>query len=54
LREEGGPVSLRGTAVLAIWNDVAPGGDAEFDHWAVLPVEVTRGAVIESLIVERE
>ncbi len=26
-------MSLLGTAVLAIWNDVAPGGDAEFDHW---------------------
>ena len=24
---------LAGSAVLAIWNDVAPGGDAEFDHW---------------------
>ncbi len=26
-------MSLRGTAVLAIWSDVAPGGDAEFNHW---------------------
>lgn len=24
---------LAGSAVLAIWNDIAPGGDAEFDHW---------------------
>jgi hypothetical protein len=24
---------LVGSAVLAIWNDIAPGGDAEFDHW---------------------
>jgi hypothetical protein len=26
-------MALAGTAVLAIWNDIAPGGDAEFDHW---------------------
>jgi hypothetical protein len=26
-------VALLGSAVLAIWNDVAPGGDAEFSHW---------------------
>jgi len=26
-------VALLGAAVLAIWNDVAPGGDAEFNHW---------------------
>ncbi len=26
-------MALRGGAVLAIWNDVAPGGEAEFDHW---------------------
>jgi hypothetical protein len=26
-------MALRGGAVLAIWNDVAPGGDAEFNHW---------------------
>ncbi len=26
-------MGLLGTAVLAIWNDVAPGGDAEFNHW---------------------
>jgi hypothetical protein len=26
-------VALLGSAVLAIWNDVVPGGDAEFSHW---------------------
>jgi hypothetical protein len=26
---------LLGGAVLAIWNDIAPGGDAEFDHWHI-------------------
>jgi hypothetical protein len=26
-------MGLLGAAVLAIWNDVAPGGDAEFNHW---------------------
>lgn len=26
-------MALLGAAVLAIWNDVAPGGDAEFNHW---------------------
>lgn len=26
-------MALRGGAVLAIWNDVAPGGEAEFEHW---------------------
>ncbi len=26
-------MALLGGAVLAIWNDVAPGGDGEFDHW---------------------
>ncbi|HLF48876.1 MAG TPA: hypothetical protein VJA45_05845 [Methylomirabilota bacterium] len=26
-------MALRGGAVLAIWNDIAPGGDAEFNHW---------------------
>ena len=26
-------MSLAGAGVLAIWNDIAPGGDAEFDHW---------------------
>jgi hypothetical protein len=26
-------MGLLGTAVLAIWNDIAPGGDAEFNHW---------------------
>ena len=26
-------MALRGGAVLAIWNDIAPGGEAEFDHW---------------------
>lgn len=26
-------MTLRGGAVLAIWNDIAPGGEAEFDHW---------------------
>lgn len=28
-------MALLGGAVLAIWNDVAPGGDAEFDHWHI-------------------
>lgn len=26
-------MGLRGTGILAIWNDIAPGGDAEFSHW---------------------
>lgn len=26
-------MALLGTAVLAIWNDIAPGGDDEFVHW---------------------
>lgn len=26
-------MGLLGTGILAIWNDVAPGGEAEFDHW---------------------
>ncbi len=26
-------MGLLGAAVLAIWNDTAPGGDAEFNHW---------------------
>jgi hypothetical protein len=26
-------MALAGGGVLAIWNDIAPGGDAEFDHW---------------------
>ena len=26
-------MGLLGAAVLAIWNDVVPGGDAEFNHW---------------------
>ncbi len=26
-------MALMGKAVLAIWNDVAPGGEAEFNHW---------------------
>jgi hypothetical protein len=26
-------MGLAGAAVLAIWNDIAPGGDAEYDHW---------------------
>ena len=26
---------LLGGAVLAIWNDIASGGDAEFDHWHI-------------------
>jgi hypothetical protein len=26
-------MGLLGHAVLAIWNDVAPGGEAEFNHW---------------------
>jgi hypothetical protein len=26
-------MGLLGRGVLAIWNDVAPGGDAEFNHW---------------------
>jgi hypothetical protein len=26
-------MALAGAAVLATWNDIAPGGDAEFDHW---------------------
>jgi hypothetical protein len=26
-------MGLLGTAVLAIWNDIAPGGDAEFNYW---------------------
>jgi hypothetical protein len=26
-------MALAGTGVLAIWNDIAPGGDSEFDHW---------------------
>jgi hypothetical protein len=27
------PVGLLGTGILAIWNDVAPGAEAEFNHW---------------------
>ena len=26
---------LLGHAILAIWNDIAPGGDAEFNHWHI-------------------
>jgi hypothetical protein len=26
-------MSLLGSAVLAFWHDIAPGGDAEFNHW---------------------
>jgi hypothetical protein len=26
-------MALLGSAVLAIWNDIAPGGDDEFIHW---------------------
>jgi hypothetical protein len=26
-------MALRGTGILAIWNDIAPGGDAEFTDW---------------------
>ena len=26
-------MALTGGGALAIWNDIAPGGDAEFDHW---------------------
>jgi hypothetical protein len=33
LAREGRRMSLLGTAVLAIWNDVAAGGDDEFNHW---------------------
>lgn len=28
-------MALLGGAVLAIWNDIAEGGDAEFDHWHI-------------------
>jgi hypothetical protein len=28
-------MALRGQAVLAIWNDVAAGGDDEFNHWQI-------------------
>lgn len=28
-------MALLGQAVLAFWHDVAPGGEAEFDHWHV-------------------
>jgi hypothetical protein len=28
-------MSLLGRGILAIWNDIAPGGDAEFTHWHV-------------------
>ena len=28
-------MALLGGAVLAIWNDIAPGGDAEYDHWHI-------------------
>src|SRR4029453_7975918 len=30
---QGFDLPLAGSAVLASWNDIAPGGDAEFDHW---------------------
>jgi hypothetical protein len=26
-------MALLGKGVLAIWNDIAPGGEAEFNHW---------------------
>jgi hypothetical protein len=28
-------MGLLGRGVLAIWNDIAPGGDAEFNHWHI-------------------
>lgn len=28
-----GAMSIAGKGVLAFWHDVAPGGEAEFDHW---------------------
>jgi len=28
-------MALLGDAILAIWNDIAPGGDAEFNHWHI-------------------
>jgi hypothetical protein len=28
-------MALLGSAILAIWNDIAPGGDAEFNHWHI-------------------
>lgn len=28
-------MALLGNAILAIWNDIAPGGDAEFNHWHI-------------------
>ena len=28
-------MALVGNAILAIWNDIAPGGDAEFNHWHI-------------------
>lgn len=28
-------MALLGDAILAIWNDIAPGGDAEFTHWHI-------------------
>jgi hypothetical protein len=28
-------MGLLGNAILAIWNDIAPGGDAEFNHWHI-------------------
>jgi hypothetical protein len=28
-------MALRGQAILAIWNDIAPGGDDEFNHWQI-------------------
>ncbi len=28
-------MALLGNAILAIWNDIAPGGDAEFSHWHI-------------------
>ena len=34
-RRVGSGMALLGDAVLAIWNDIAPGGDAEFDHWQI-------------------
>jgi len=28
-----GAMAMAGRGILAFWHDVAPGGDAEFDHW---------------------
>ena len=28
-------MALLGNAILAIWNDIAAGGDAEFNHWQI-------------------